>query len=52
MMSNQQNDIECKFLLKNPINNLLISPITQIIKIVFKMANGGHSEFGFQVSRM
>ena len=46
-MSNGQNDIECKFLVsQNPINHLLSSTISQIIKIVFKMANGGHFEFG------
>ena len=42
MMSNQQNDIECEFLVSiNPINHLLSSTISQIIKIVLKIANGG-----------
>ena len=53
MMSNQQNDIEYKFLVsQNHINHLLSSTISQIIKILFKMANGGHFEFGFRVSRI
>ena len=54
MMSNQQNDIECKFLgSQNPIKPFIEQHyISQHIKILFKLANGGHFEFGFQVSRM
>ena len=53
MMSNQQNYIEYKFFFsQNPINHQLSSTISQIIKILLKIANGGHFEVGFQVSRM
>ena len=53
MRSNQQNDIKCEFLVShNPRNHLLSSTISQIMKIIFKMANGGHFEFGIQISRL
>ena len=45
--SNQQNDIKSEFFVsQNPRNYLLGSIISQIIKVVFKMAHGGHFEFG------
>ena len=49
MRSNQQKDIKYEFLVsQNPRNYLLSSIISQIIEIVFKMANGGHFDLDYR----